>query len=66
MFNVLLSCCDKLQFEAEVENLLLEVVMNHFSGWGDAAVSLDVDTRWAEMTEKEASIARSISSQGGY
>lgn len=30
---------------------------------GGAAVSLDVDTHWAEMTGKEGSIARSIAFQ---
>lgn len=39
VFNIVLSCCDKLQFEAEVEIMLLEVVMNHFQG-GETLLSV--------------------------
>lgn len=65
MLNILLSWSDKVQLKPVVI-LLLEGGHESSSGWRDAAVSLDVDAHWAEMTKKEDGIAWSISRQRYY
>lgn len=57
MLNILLSWSDKVKFKPEVVILLLEGDHESSSGWGDAAVSLDEDAHWAEMTKKEDGMA---------